>query len=78
MEYVKANPFYVFMVNECIDIFVTTNMIIYLSIFKDGWPTTSYHLAFIPTLEVTLTSLISRLFSTCSLNGLEHDQICVG
>jgi hypothetical protein len=78
MEHVKANHFYVFMVDEYIDIFVITNMIIYLSIFKHEWPTTSYHLTFIPTLEVTITSLISRLFSTCSLNGLGHDQICVG
>jgi hypothetical protein len=78
MEHVKANHFYVFMVDECIDIFVTTNMIIYLLVFKRGCPTTSYHLTFILTLEVTITSLISRLFSTCSLNGLEHDQICVG
>jgi hypothetical protein len=34
MEHVKANHFYVFMVDEYIDIFVITNMIIYLSIFK--------------------------------------------
>jgi len=61
MEHVKANQFYVFMVDEFIDIFLTTNMIIYLLVFKHGWPTTSYHLTFIPTLEVTITDALPTL-----------------
>jgi hypothetical protein len=64
------------MVDEFINTFVTTHMIVYLSILEHGQPTTMY-LTLIPTLKVFGTTSFQVILENLKKLGLDMIK-CVG